>query len=372
MEFTYVKYIPEQLCKKKLDAEIAELLANKEVKALMVLATEGCDVKYLLKTLEKIEMPVFGGIFPGIVHNRNKYHSGFVLIGITCDFDLTIIENIHQNRIEDKLNPELIEQGFLTILVFVDGFSTHIGELIESLFNIYGIELNFIGGGAGSLQLVQKPCILTNKGLLQDAAVVIALKAKSSIAVKHGWQKLAGPFKVSLSDRNKLKMLGSKNAYDLYKEIIENDGGFELRSNNFFDFAKSYPFGLNRLGAENIVRDPVAVDKDKSIICVGDIPQNSLVNILKGDKNNLLDAAKEAVAFAKQNLNGQQASVSFVVDCISRVLFLDDDYIKELAEMQFDGFDTIGILSIGEIANSGKDFLEFYNKTCVISLIEKL
>ncbi|NOR26157.1 MAG: hypothetical protein GQ542_17575 [Desulforhopalus sp.] len=35
-----------------------------------------------------------------------------------------------------------------TLFVLVDGYATRISSLIEALFNIFGLELNFIGGGA--------------------------------------------------------------------------------------------------------------------------------------------------------------------------------------------------------------------------------
>jgi hypothetical protein len=57
-----------------------------------------------------------------------------------------------------------------------------------------------------------------------------------------------------------------------------------------------------------------------------------------------------------------------VIDCISRSLFLGTDFQRELAAID-DGLPMVGALTLGEIANSGRDFLEFYNKTAVVGLI---
>ena len=88
---------------------------------------------------------------------------------------------------EDQLNDEILDQDYKTMFVFVDGFASRISAFIESLFNTYSLELNFIGGGAGSLSMVQKPCILSNNGLLEDVAIIASIKSESGIGVRHGW-----------------------------------------------------------------------------------------------------------------------------------------------------------------------------------------
>ncbi|HEY8905633.1 MAG TPA: FIST C-terminal domain-containing protein, partial [Rhodoferax sp.] len=59
----------------------------------------------------------------------------------------------------------------------------------------------------------------------------------------------------------------------------------------------------------------------------------------------------------------------FFIDCISRVLFLGPDFPKEMVAVNT-GQPLIGALTLGEIANNGSDFLEFFNKTAVVGLID--
>ena len=53
---------------------------------------------------------------------------------------------------------------------------------------------------------------------------------------------------------------------------------------------------------------------------------------------------------------------------MTRERFLGDSYGDELAALVTPNTTLIGALTLGEIANSGKDLLEFYNRTSVVGL----
>ena len=58
------------------------------------------------------------------------------------------------------------------------------------------------------------------------------------------------------------------------------------------------------------------------------------------------------------------------IDCISRVLYLEEAFAQELSAVHEPDVPLIGALTLGEIANTGEDYLEFYNKTAVIAVLE--
>jgi len=57
------------------------------------------------------------------------------------------------------------------------------------------------------------------------------------------------------------------------------------------------------------------------------------------------------------------------IDCISRVLFLGDNFQEEINAILQYNQNLVGALSLGEIANTSKEYLEFYNKTSVVAVI---
>jgi hypothetical protein len=66
------------------------------------------------------------------------------------------------------------------------------------------------------------------------------------------------------------------------------------------------------------------------------------------------------------------AKNAVIVDCISRFLFLEEDFEKELINIktQFPQNSQFwGVLTLGEIANESKENIEFYNKTCVVGAL---
>ncbi|HBH48736.1 MAG TPA: histidine kinase [Bacteroidales bacterium] len=351
--------------------ELIRLSSKEEVKSLFILACdengftpENCDA-----LLQSIEKPIWGGLFPAIINNNKKYNKGTLIIGFKQEISLHIIKELSSSDAEfEEILQENIDDAeeYPTMAVIVDGFSRSINKLIESLFLVFGLEYNYIGGGAGSLSMVQKPCIFTNQGLKMDCAVIAGLKLKCGVGVQHGWTSIAGPYKVTSAEQNVIKTIDYKPAFEVYKEIVDEHSGKTLTKKNFFDISKAYPFGINKLNAEKVVRDPIA-EENGNLVCVGELPEGSFIDVLHGNKESLIAAAGEAAKRSKTAHQNTKRTFDLFFDCISRVLFLEDDFTEELEAVRTDKLPLYGALSIGEIANNKKDYLEFYNKTAVLA-----
>jgi hypothetical protein len=162
-------------------------------------------------------------------------------------------------------------------------------------------------------------------------------------------------------------MLDHRPAFELYKEVVDTFSPVPIEESNFFDVAKSFPFGINTINDEKIVRDPIMLS-GKDLICVGNVAVGSYVDILQGHSINLIDAAKEASQLSSKGVDFDVEFMLFI-DCISRVLFLEEEFDRELEAVYEKEIPLIGALTFGEIANNGHDYLEFYNKTAVVGRI---
>ncbi len=251
------------------------------------------------------------------------------------------------------------------------GLQIELALYISSIFTVFGLENNYIGGGAGSLNMVSKPCLFSNEGLLMDHGIIVFFEGRSGIGVNHGWKSVSGPYRVTSSDHNIIKTLDWKPAFDVYSNVIQNHSGQKITKDQFFDIAKAYPLGIAKLGAERVVRDPIKALDDDSIMCVGEVMEGTFVDILNGDAKSLIAAAGNAKKISLQAINDHaKPSIILFIDCISRVLFLEDKFKYEINEVWSNDLPLVGACTIGEIANSGSDYLEFYNKTSVVGIIE--
>lgn len=355
---------------------LKQTISQKDVVGVLVFACDANDFKpeTVNTILKNVPIPIFGGVFPELIHGRNKLTKGTIVAGLSTRPNVQIIPHLSDPSVDYD---EIISQKFpesdqnKTMFVLVDGFSQRISALIDSLFNYFGLEINYLGGGCGSLSFVQKPCLFTNEGLIADSAILATVETASGIGVSHGWYSVSGPFKVTEADRNVILTLDWQPAFSIYRQVVEEAARCKFTDTNFFELAKSYPFGIKRLGGEMIVRDPIMVKENGALVCVGEVPAESYVDILTGDVSSLVTAARKALTLSLKAYHGPaDHKVIFFIDCISRVLFLGKEFEKEIQAVYQEDIPLIGALTLGEIANSGKDYLEFYNKTAVVGCLE--
>lgn len=342
-------------------------------RAVMVLAGDGADwpAHQVSPLLQALPVPVFGAVFPEVIHGVEHSPTGLVVVGLDNHAEVTVVRGLDQPGTDFAAALASAPTTQDSVLVLVDGLSPRIARFVEAVFDHIGGGPSFIGGGGGSLSFQPRPCLFTPQGLLAGAALVVSLDTALAVGVRHGWQAIAGPFVVTRTDGNTVQQLDYRPAAEVYQACVGPRVQDTLDATNFFGHAKGYPFGIERFDGSLLVRDPIVL-QDQALVCVGEVPEQTAVHILRGDADRLIAAAVEGTEAALAALGGPPGG-GLLIDCISRVLFLGERFGEELAAVQgclqragAQAHPLIGALTLGEIANNGAHCLEFYNKTLVL------
>jgi len=352
----------------------------------VMLAESGApDLEALVGALRATKLSFFGGVFPALIDGPHRRNTGALLFALPKLSEPLLVRELDTGRftVPDVLPFVQWHTGSKpTALILVDGLSPNISHFLRAVYHQLGNRVSYWGGGAGSLSLRPRPCVFTREGVHQGAAILALSSLPSRLGVRHGWRELKGPFVATRSDRNVIIQLNWRNAFDVYRSTVEADAGVTITPANFFRVASGYPFGIRKEGQEVLVRDPVAVDELGRLICVGDVPENAALSILKGEPRLLIAAAGQAGRDAMLDgaSDGSQTRPirhCLLADCASRGLFLEDRFEEELAQISeglgsgAGGCKPVGMLTLGEISSHGEGYLEFFNKTSVVAVVHE-
>ncbi len=340
---------------------------------LILLAEKSApDLNELVKELNALNISFIGGIFPSLISGKMHHDTGVILQTLSHIQKPVVIKDLKQSSLQLKKISIPKTEDKLTQLVLVDGIAGNISNFLFEMYNCFGNSVNYLGCGAGSISLESKPCLISNEGVFKDAALICLLNMKSKLGVRHGWKNIEGPFVATKTEGNTIHELNWEPAFDFYKKTIQDHSGIEIGRDNFLNTSKSYPFGIYKEESEFIVRDPISVD-GTSITCIARVPENTILYLLTSNTEALLDAAR--TTFKSTTPIIYKAHSSLVFDCISRALFLDQNFKDELSvvcdsfQKHAPGIQPEGALSIGEIALNGRGNLEFFNKTLVTGIL---
>jgi len=197
------------------------------------------------------------------------------------------------------------------------------------------------------------------------------------VGVRHGWEPIGLPMKVTKAKGGKLIEINNRPALSIYEDYFGKKVE-ELIKEPVARMAYTYPLGMSVEGSpELLIRDVVIADEKGVITCAAEIPEGSEIRLMLGDSEKAIQAAKEAAENALVQLKGAKPKAIFVFDCVARHKLLGARIGEEIAAIQNvlgKEVPLVGFYTYGEQAPLGgvlgpECFSVFHNETMALMVL---
>ncbi len=253
------------------------------------------------------------------------------------------------------------------IFAIFDGTLLNVGTLLNQMNALQSTFQNYVGACAGSETFKPIPCLFDNNHLVQNAALVMRFPATTKVVTHHAYEESESLFRATSATGNRIVTIDNLPAFDVYQHIVGEQFGVILTNENFYEHAVHFPFGLVT-ATDILVRIPVALGDDGSLICAGEIAPDSMLRLLRAPA---LDESGCAADISKdlKTLNESESDCSLLTFyCAGRRLHFGEDAATELLQIRSETqcSQLYGALSLGEIDTSAElNFPRFHNAAVV-------
>jgi hypothetical protein len=260
---------------------------------------------------------------------------------------------------------------FRSALVMTDALAGHADALVEQLTLHTGGNYRFFGGGAGDDGAFRTTHVFVGTGAYTNAVSTLEILSRKplGIGVAHGWVAASEPLRVTEARAAQLVSLNGAPAVEAFEAHAQATG-------QKFDRRDPLPFFLhNVIGISSEgqyrLRVPLGVAADGSVKCAANVPEGSVVHIMKTSTASAVQAAVQATEAAIGALAGGSPSAAFVFDCVATRLRMGHEFQDELNAcaglLAPAGF--VGCNTYGQIARAEGQFAGFHNCTAVVCVL---
>jgi len=239
-------------------------------------------------------------------------------------------------------------------LSFCDGLLEKNSELLSGVKDVLGRSFPIIGCSSADSLLFSKTYQYFNKEVLNKSIVGTILSGEGSFGygLKHGWQPLGRPRRVTYSEGNIIKRIEENPAIEIYKDYFKKNT--EEIKDLLNQISILYPLGIYLSEEEEyLLRNVIKIDNDGGLICQGDVPQGSQIRIMMGTKESALEAAKLAAQEAKYKFNDTAILGAIIFESVSRIKLFGYRINEEVETVKNTLGETvpfIGVCTFGEQA----------------------
>ena len=345
------------------DGGILALVAEKNVD----------DVKTLQAIANSVSYPLVGAVFPELITNSEFKGQGILLFLfedmpanclVSIDNNAQDLEQVcHQISNCGDINLEDNEQA---LLMFFDAMVPKISSIIDSLYLEMGDVVNYMGVNAGSETFQPIDCLFNNNQFIGNAVLTLLINNHSGAIVEHGYTKPDTTILATSTSGNRISSIDWCPAFDVYKELARSHYDVNINKENFYENAVHFPFGIMRMDGEMLVRIPVAMEEDGSIYCVGEVPENSVLTLLKA----IPPGSPATVEVINSLLSSTTEENILTFYCAGRRMHLGDAALSEIGLLseKLHNKNIIGALSLGEIGGSKQGGYPLFHNAALVNI----
>ncbi|MEN8177658.1 MAG: FIST C-terminal domain-containing protein [Pseudomonadota bacterium] len=324
------------------------------------------------------DIPLAGAIFPALLIGNEFHQEGVLLFRFDQWVPSFLIPEINdgQSPAEEKIaqviipaieatTPDAAKQALYLIF---DGLLPNIASILEGLYLQLSDRVSYAGVNAGSETFQPMPCLFDTDRVVGGGALCLLVPGQNVTVLEHGYTAPKHVMNATSTDGNQIISIDWRPAFEVYQKIIKQEYGIALTQENFYHYAVHFPFGIPRANEDVVVRIPVVLNEDGSLFCVGEVPENAMLVLLRAPEADEGRCISRLAASLQANNGSLQGRSILTFYCAGRRMHLGESSLQELTNLQQEtgAAYLAGALSLGEIGSTGEsDYPMFHNATLV-------
>lgn len=321
-------------------------------------------VPMLQQACRERRLPLAGAIFPAVVDGAVFRTDGLWLMRLDAAVPTVLLGDLPQDAqaaavriagaVEALLPTEPPDDVRPNLFLLFDGMLPHIASILDHLYLRLADRVEYAGANAGSETFQPMPCLFDQDALMGQGVLALLLPGPSAIVLSHGYPVPEHAMTATATAGNQIVTIDWRPAFDVYQELMQAEFGIALTRENFYQHAVHFPFGLVHANQEVAVRIPVGLSDDGALHCVGEVPENAMLVLLRAPDAQAAECVGTLVeALARPHgLRAQGDLLTFY--CAGRRMHLGESAARELARLALDSRAgrMAGALSLGEIGST--------------------
>lgn len=329
----------------------------------ILMIAQGCDTSTIISPPSTTHLYTI--TVPAVIWHNALHHDALLCCELSSQSHILFCQS------EKDASPETLLKSH-TIMMFVDWMEPKIYRYLDKLFSLTPENVTIMGAGCGRTDGRDLPIITYNTKALENGFLVIFSTKTSLVGSAHGSEFYSGHFIAQVENSNRIVTINGESAFPFYKKMVQQHFKEEVTPENIFSIGLKYPFGLGGISGEQALRVPASIE-NTDIIVAGPMDEEVTVCLMKSTPHNFLKASYSAINEGKLNTEDLSKKECFVIECAGRYTLLGEDFKQELGfivhEMQGSS-KVYGVLSLGEIANDAAQYIEYFNESCVIGVLD--